>query len=198
MESNPNKYFIDQEQSIKEDNIEGRVFSFDDPQQNKSTRLKINKINRILGSGSHSRWVAEVNVGLRNDTNTEKATHNMVIKRYEEMGTNAVEDLRQSYRNYKAFQKVGIPTWDTYRINETHKLALMTLGVKNNDILITANDNDELNMERFKENPVEKIENIDEFAKEASLILKKANMYGYRLRYDNYGVIFKPQQNDYK
>ena len=196
MERKPENYFASQKESIKKDKIESGIFSFNDPEQHKSTRLKINKVNRVLGSGSYSRWVAEVNVELANDTATEKKTHNMVIKRYEEEGSDAVQDLRESYENFRALKKIDMSTWDTYRINEEHKLALMTLGVKENEILLTANDSDEINIDQFRGNPVKKIENLNEFVAKASLILEKANMYGYRLRADTYGAIFKPQPNN--
>ncbi len=189
------KHFAYLEKVIKRDNIEGKVFSFDDPEQNKSTRLKINKVNRILGSGSYSRWVAEVNVELENDTRIEKTTHNMVIKRYEGKKTDATQDLKQSYENYKALKEIEIPTWTTYRIKEEHKLALMTLGIKEGEILLTANDDDQIDIAPLKENPVKKIDNLDEFVLKASQILEKVNIHGYRLSADSYGVIFKPQQN---
>lgn len=194
MENNFDKYFVAERKKMEEDKIEGNVFSFDDPEKNKSTRLKINKVIRVLGSGCYSWWVAEVNVELADQTGSEEVTHNMAIKRYG--GEKARQDLKKSHNNYRTLKEAEIPTWDTYRINEEHKLALMTLGVKENEIMRTANDFDSKpDTEWFKRNPVEKIENLDEFVKKASLILKKLNAHGYRLRGDSYGIVFKPQPN---
>ena len=196
MENSANESFGLLEKFIKHDNIEGKVFSFDDPEQGKSTRLRINKVNRVLGSGDYSKWVAEVNVGLENDAGSEKKTHTMVIKRYQDEGVDATKDFIKSYKNYKAIYKAGIPTWDTYRINEENKLALMTLGAKEGQILITANDyRDRPEMEMFKLNPVKQIQNLDEFIARISMIFKKASLHGFRLRTDMYGLVFKPQGN---
>jgi hypothetical protein len=110
---------------------------------------------------------------------------------------NAVRNyLKLSYINYRILKRIGVPTWVTYRINEQHRLALMTLGEKENGILLTTNDFDNIIKERqFAENPVLKIENEGEFIAKVLLILEKLDTHGYKLHPDSYGVIFTPQQN---
>ncbi|MEN9647220.1 MAG: hypothetical protein RLY57_24 [Candidatus Parcubacteria bacterium] len=192
-EEAPKDYYQIRQEKIEGDEIEGKVLSFDDLERGKSTDLKINKINRILGSGSYASWVAEVNVELAKDQSSEKKTHNMVMKRYREEGTDATRNLERSYRNHRTLQSKGIPTWDTYRINEEHKLALMTLGIKDNETLLTATDiGEHPSIELFKQNPLEEVANFDDFVEQVKSILIKANENIFRLRVDMWGVVFKP------
>jgi len=183
---------------FKSDGVEGNTFSFDDPDQGKSTDLKISKLNKILGAGAYARWVADVDVELPNESGTKNKTHRMALKKYREEPyreelQNDNGNVGQSYKNYRLLKSKGIPTWDTYRINEEHQLVLMTLGANDNEALITANDGDDhISNKIFEENPFREVVNLDDFISQIRLIIAKLNEYTLRLHIDSWGIAFKP------
>ena len=175
------------------DHIEGDTFSFDDPDQGKSTTLKISKLNKILGAGSYASWVADVDVELANESDTVHKTHRMVLKRYRSEESDVDKHIEQSYKNYRLLKSTGIPTWDTYRINYEHKLALMTLGARDGDTLITVNDGEShVSNEMFEKNPITVVANFKEFISQVKSIIDTTSEHVLRLHSDAWGVTFKP------
>ena len=175
------------------DHIEGNTFSFEDPDQGKSTTLKISKLNKILGSGSYASWVADVDVELANESDTAHKTHRMALKKYRADEPHVDTHVEQAYKNYRLLKSTGIPTWGTYRINREHKLALMTLGAKDGETLITVNDGeDHASNEMFEKNPITVIANFKEFISQIKSIIDTTSEHVLRLHSDAWGIAFKP------
>ena len=89
----------------------------------------------------------------------------------------------------KILQSTGIPTWDTYRINYEHKLALMTLGARDGDTLITVNDGEShVSNEMFEKNPITVVANFKEFISQVKSIIDTTSEHVLRLHSDAWGV----------
>ena len=176
---------------IEREGVVGSTFDFSDPDQEKSTCVMVKNVNNVLGFGDFSSWVASVNVELVNGSHSR--LKNMVIKKFAHDADFDGPALRQSYDNFKRCKAAGLPTWTTYRINEEHRMALMTLGTHDASTLRTANDYGILREQhtQFDENPVLKINNLDDLALKCKDILTKEDVAGIRLRRDAYGVIFQ-------
>ncbi|MEI6480671.1 MAG: hypothetical protein WCO12_04150 [bacterium] len=161
-------------QQVEEDNIEGKVLNFDDSDMGKSTPVLINKVNDFLGSGDCSLWIASANVGMFKDTEG-KHVRDIVLKRFRGGGrSSAEEELNQNYKSYKTLKAMGLPTFDTFRINMEHKIALMTLETKAGGILLTSNDTySAKDKAPFLENPIKEIANLDDFVAKVKSILDK-------------------------
>lgn len=169
--------------------IEGKILTFRDLDNNKETPLKISKIGDTLGNGSFGEWVKEVTVEFENDTTANPVEHHMVLKKYFGEGASP---LLKSYTNYTMLKKASIPTWTTYRINQENNLALMTNANQENGVLVTANGLSAYSKEKFEKNPITVVQNMHEFVDELVNICNRANEAGYRLRADTWGVLFTP------
>lgn len=167
----------------------GKTITFSDPDLEKNSSVIISKINRILGKGSFCDWVADVQIEIPDEKMVEKKTKSMAIKKYKE-NEEVEQQIQRSYNNFKILKKLNISTWDTYRINLSNRLVLMTLGCKNDEILLTTNDVNGPKKEFFKNNPIHKIENIDEFVLQLKDILHNLNKSMISLNADSWGFVF--------
>ncbi len=193
LEQAPQSYQEIYRERFDNDHIIGNTFSFDDPDQGKSTVLKISKLNSILGEGAYASWVADVDVELAGDSGTEKKTHRMALKKYRENEPRVDEHVQQSYKNFRLLKSKGIATWDTYRINQEHKLALMTLGARNEGVLVTVNDKGEhASKEVFEKNPMDAVANFGEFISQTKSIIAKLREHVLRVNTDAWGIEFVP------
>lgn len=185
--------FTSQEQQAVEELQPGKTIVFNSPEQQKSTDIKIVKVHKVLGCGAISSWVADVEVEVVGVPG-RKSTHplRMAIKKFREDDPGAVIDsateLRNSYANHRVLQKIGIPTWNTYRINEGEKMALMTLGTYEGNVVVTGNDS----YNPFESNPVAQIHNGVELSLEIVRSLNALEHGGYRLKADAWGISFVP------
>lgn len=97
---------------------------------------------------------------------------------------------------------LGIATWDTYRINQDHRIVLMTLAAKENQVLLTTNNYklEGLTADFFEKNPVQKVENIGEFTDYLVDILEKAIQADIVIYHDCWGFIFSAvdKEGNYK
>jgi len=168
----------------------GKTIPFSDPNLDKTTDVKINKINRILGKGTFASWVADIEIEVANEKTEKTKTRNMAIKKYTE-DEKVEEYILRSYDNFKILKNLKIPTWDTYRLNIKERLALMTLGCKENEILFTTNDINGPKAEPFLESPIKEIENIDEFIAQLKSILKILNENSMSLNGDSWGFVLR-------
>lgn len=177
------------------EDLVGRTIPFSDPDLGKITDLKINKIKRFLGKGGFSNWVVEAEVEQLAKSSEKSRSYNMAIKKYSTTEGEATEEsIRRSYNNFKILKLLNIPTWTTYRINYGEKLTLMTLGSKDNEVLLTTNDINGPKTVQFLEKKIEKIENINEFINQLKSILLTLNSKKISLNADSWGVIFTPNE----
>jgi hypothetical protein len=207
-EENVHEY---QEHAFEHAGILGKTLDFEDPDNQKSTPVTIARLNEILGSGSVADWVASVNVEIANEDGTAKKSRDMVLKHYSDSAHRSGEimdeydrkmgrkesgsPLRRSYNTYRMLRDAGIATWDTYRINEENRVALMTLGVDEKETLRTTNDRDHVVRPRDRqliENPLTEIESEAEFVQGLRSILDKADASGLNLDPDSWAVAFAP------
>ena len=202
-----------QEKAFNEEQIVGSVLDFEDPDHHKSTTVKIVGLNEVLGSGSVADWVASVNVEIANEDGSDQKTRTMVLKHYADHAYRSMEiiaqtmrvkhlsPLQESYENYQMLKGAGIATWKTFRINEKKRVALMTLGADDGEVLRTTNDREYALRPRDQmlvEHPLTEIENRTEYLEEIRSILDKADMLSLALSADSWGTVFAPSEDPEK
>jgi len=190
-----------EKQLAKEENIEGKILNFDDPKLGKSTPVRINKINNILGSGDCSFWIADTNIEVAEENKSDHHNLNVVLKKFRggmihKKDTNierVSKELMDNYQTYKVFKTMGLPTFDTFRVNIEHGLALMTLKTKDGAVLLNTNDMySGKDRAPFVENPIKEISNLDDFVEKLRSILNKTIANRFCPETSSYGIIFKP------
>ncbi len=180
--------FASQEKLMEEELTVGKIITFDSPEQQKSTKVKIIKVHKVLGYGAISSWVADVEIELVDVPDAQP--FRMAIKKFREDDLDSVidsaTDLKNSYLNHRILQRIGVPTWNTYRINEDEKMALMTLGTYGDNVVVTGNDASNF----FDKNPIIQIRNQKELSFEILQSLNVLESNGYRLKSDAWGISF--------
>ncbi len=182
------------------ENIEGKVVNFQDEESGKNSSVKVSKLIRFLGAGGYGR-VLEVEVDVIDENNYENTrSRRMALKQYSKDNVGRVDYLQKAQKNFSLLKAAGIPTWTTYRINLEHAAALMTLGTSKEGVILTANDDFNIDkhpsIELFKENPVASIQNIDDFIKSIEVILHKLYTHKLTPDADSWGIIFKQVNSD--
>ncbi|MEI8337960.1 MAG: hypothetical protein WCF92_02310 [bacterium] len=182
---------------IEEDKVIGETFDFEDPFNKKTTPVCLKKINQVLGWGEQARWVADVDVEVISEDLSNIKTRKMVVKKFNNENTNGDKNLVDSYFIFQLLKKFKFPTWDTYRINREHLMALMTSKATENEIILTGLDtiiNGQRIIEFFKNNPIKQISNLDDFVENAKVMINRMDSEDVQFRIwpHQYGVAYKP------
>ncbi|MCB9805993.1 hypothetical protein H6775_02410 [Candidatus Nomurabacteria bacterium] len=170
----------------------GQEIEFTDLESDRTTNIHVRQFLGQLGHGVFSSWVAKFSVSLESDSDI---THQMVIKKYKErqdVDLEIPEKIQTAYRNFFKIKKAGIPTWDTYRVNLEKRMILMTLGKKDGDIFLTANDlHRQSNILSGLPDSIE-IENIDSLKDQAKDIINRLDDSKFALSADCPGLRLSP------